>query len=96
MMQISEKSRESLKDQLNMHGHMIEQVAIKQGNYKMISDKLADLWFMSHELDISVTTDAYEKTVKNIAATIKDTISRAVKELQDQQENKNTITDEML
>ena len=83
-MQISEKSRGSLKDQLNMHAHMIQQVAIKQGNYQMMAEKLGDLQFMSDELDIPITIDAYEKTVRNIESTLKDIVSRAVKELQDQ------------
>ena len=62
----------------------------------MMKEKLADLQFMSEELDIPITIDAYEKTVKNIEGTLKEIVTRSVKELQDQLQNKNTITQEIL
>ena len=65
-MQISEKSREALKDQLNMHSHMIDKVGVAQKNYKLITEKLADLAFMAEVLEINTTQEAYDKAVKGL------------------------------
>ena len=55
VMQISEKSREALKDQLNIHKHMIKEVGVKQRNYPLLNEKLNDLKFMADVLDINTT-----------------------------------------
>jgi len=66
-MTVSDLTKQVLEEQIDMHNHIIEHVGLKQGNYKVIKDKLDDFKFLREKLkDVGFITESYKKAVREL------------------------------